>query len=275
MNFIYYSLLVLGASITIIVSLLFIKLLNANGYKKSNYNDIDLNEIPQHIAIVMDGNGRWAVKQGKARTFGHEFAINNVKAIVRECAKLQIKYLTLYGFSTENWERPKVEVDILLSLITNTIQKELDELIINNVKIIFIGDIQRLPEDCIRAVYYATEKSKTNTGMCLVVALSYSSKWEIATAIKKIILDAQGSKIETHDVDEKFLYRYLETYNIPDPDLFIRTSGEFRLSNFLLMQMAYTELYFTPVLWPNFTKEDLYTALVKYQSRDRRFGKIR
>lgn len=275
MNFIHHSLLIVGVLIIVILVIFFIKPLSGNRQNKSSYSDIDLNKLPKHVAIVMDGNGRWAVKQGKKRTFGHEYAINNVEEIVRECAKLKIKYLTLYGFSTENWTRSKSEVDILLNLITTTIQKELDELIGNNVRVIFIGDIQRLPEDCRLAVSSATEKSKSNTGMCLVIALSYSSKWEMAKAIKQIILDAQKSKINEQEVDEEFLDKYLETYNIPDPDLFIRTSGEYRLSNFLLMQMAYTELYFTSVLWPNFTKEDLYTALVSYQNRDRRFGQIR
>jgi undecaprenyl diphosphate synthase len=275
MSFVYHSLLIVGPLIAIILVMFFSKVLNVNKPKKNSYHDIDLNKLPEHIAIVMDGNGRWAIRQGKARIFGHEHAISNVKTIVKECAKLKIKYLTLYGFSTENWNRSKVEVDTLLNLITTTIQKELGELIINNVKIIFIGDIQRLPEDCIRAVSSAAEKSKSNTGMCLIIALSYSSKWEIERAIKKIIADSQKYEIREQDVDEKFLDRYLETYNIPDPDLLIRTSGEYRLSNFLLIQMAYTELYFTSVLWPNFTKEDLYTALVSYQNRDRRFGQIR
>lgn len=246
--------------------------LYAKTHKDSLYESISKNAIPKHIAIVMDGNGRWGLKHGKSRTYGHQCALKNVKDIVKECAKLKVEYLTFYGFSTENWKRDKSEVDFLMNLITITIETELEELIKNNVKVVFIGDISRLPKKCIAAIESVTERSKNNTGLYLTIALSYSSKWEIMQAIKKIIKDSKNGIITDDQVDENFIKNYLETKNIPDPDLFIRTSGENRLSNFLLHQLAYTELYFTPVLWPDFTIKNLHEAIFNYQNRDRRFG---
>lgn len=249
-------------------------------YKKSSSNrppllQLNPEKMPVHLAFVMDGNGRWALKKNRERVFGHKSAVSNVKEIVRECAALNIKYLTLYAFSTENWKRPQKEVDFLMKLITSVTSEEFEELIENNVKILFIGDLTRLPEACAKAISSAEDRSKNNTGMNLIIALSYGSRWELAEAVKKIIVDARSGAVSLEDVDENFLHKYLATSQIPDPDFLIRTGGEYRLSNFLLAQLAYTELYFTSVLWPDFTVKELHLALQAYEARDRRFGNVK
>lgn len=215
----------------------------------------------------MDGNGRWAKKQGVKRIFGHQNAIEAVRNVTEGSAELGVKFLTLYAFSTENWERPKYEVDGLMSLLVNTIKDELPTLQKNNIKLATIGDTQGLPESAQKRLAKANELTKSNTGMVLILALNYSGKWDLVNAINKI-LEKDKKHIEPSDIDE-----HLSTIGIPDPDLLIRTSGEMRISNFLLWQMAYTELHFTDVLWPDFRKRDLFEAIVSYQQRERRFGK--
>lgn len=236
---------------------------------------LNLDKMPGHLAVVMDGNGRWALKRKRERVFGHTKAVSRVKEIVKECARLNIKYLTLYAFSTENWGRPQIEVQFLLNLIESVIAEDLEELVENNVRLSFIGDITRLPVACKKVIFSAIEKSKNNSGMNLIIALSYGSRWELSEALKKVIIDTRSGIISLEAVNESFLSKYLETSSIPDPDFLIRTGGEYRLSNFMLVQLAYTELYFTPVLWPDFTKKDLHLALLDYQGRDRRFGSVK
>ena len=231
---------------------------------------IDLNNLPKHIAIIMDGNGRWAKTQGKFRSFGHQNGVRSVKDTVEAASEIGIKYLTLYAFSTENWNRPKEEVDALMTLLISTIHQETKTLIQNKIRLNMIGDITDLPEKCQTELSRSIEKTKINNRMTLTLALSYSSKWEIINAIKKIITE----KIPAKDINEKRFSQYLNTKNVPNPELLIRTGGEKRISNFLLWQIAYSELYFTDTLWPEFTKEEFYKAVVEYQQRERRFGKI-
>jgi undecaprenyl diphosphate synthase len=235
---------------------------------------LKLNYLPGHIAIIMDGNGRWAKQKGNPRVFGHKNAVAAVRDTVEAAAELGIKYLTLYAFSTENWNRPQTEVDALMALLVTTIHKETKTLMDNNVRLLAIGDLQSLPASVSKNLGAAIEKTKTNTGLGLVLALSYSSRWEIIQAVKKIARDVSSGKIETNDINNEIFSEALSTQGIPDPDLLIRTSGENRISNFLLWQIAYSELYFTSVLWPDFRREHLYEAIVDYQCRERRFGKI-
>jgi undecaprenyl diphosphate synthase len=235
---------------------------------------LDLTKLPKHIAVIMDGNGRWAKKKGNPRIFGHRNAVAAVRDIVEASAELGIKYLTLYAFSTENWSRPRTEVDALMSLLVGTINKETKTLLDNNVKLRTIGDIDSLPADVTRHLNEAIEDTSNNTGLNLVLALSYSSRWEIVDAVKKIASDVKEGKIDPADMNSRTFETYLSTAGIPDPELLIRTSGEFRVSNYLLWQIAYTELYFTPTLWPDFRREHLYQAIADYQRRERRFGKI-
>ncbi|TDG35114.1 isoprenyl transferase [Pedobacter changchengzhani] len=235
---------------------------------------IDPNRLPKHIAVIMDGNGRWAKGQGKIRVFGHEQGVLSVKDIVEGCVEVGIKYLTLYAFSTENWSRPQDEVDALMQILISTINKETETLNKNNVKLNAIGNLQSLPQQCIDDLKEAMEKTAHNSSCTLTLALSYSSKWEILEATKKIALAVKNNEIDLNDIDETLFSSKLTTTNIPDPELMIRTSGEHRISNYLLWQMAYTEFYFTDVLWPDFRREDLYEAIVDYQKRERRFGKI-
>ncbi|MEL6606940.1 MAG: isoprenyl transferase [Bacteroidota bacterium] len=234
---------------------------------------VDPENLPRHIAIIMDGNGRWATRQGKPRVFGHKNAITAVREVVEGCAELGVPYLTLFAFSTENWERPQAEVNYLMGLITKVIDKELAELVQKNVRLDFIGDLQRLPTSCRQAVQKAKQASQHNQGLQLTIALSYSGRWDLVEAAKAIARDVQAGQMPLQDLDDALLKKYLATREMPDPSLLIRTSGELRLSNFLLWQLAYTELYFTPVLWPDFRKIHLYEAILAYQSRDRRFGK--
>ncbi|MBB5636256.1 undecaprenyl diphosphate synthase [Pedobacter cryoconitis] len=235
---------------------------------------IDTSRLPEHIAIIMDGNGRWAKNQGKFRSFGHESGVISVKDIVEGCADIGVRYLTIYAFSTENWNRPIDEVNALMELLIATINNETDTLNKNNIRLNAIGDIASLPQKCIDDLKSAMEKTAGNTTCTLTLALSYSAKWEILEAAKKIALLVQEGKIKVDEIDEAKFSSQLTTVNIPDPELMIRTSGEHRVSNFLLWQMAYSELYFTETLWPDFRREDLFEAIVDYQKRERRFGKI-
>jgi undecaprenyl diphosphate synthase len=229
--------------------------------------------IPQHIAVIMDGNGRWAKQKGLARVFGHKNAVKAVREITEASAELGVKYLTLYAFSTENWNRPKEEVYALMQLLIRTIRSETATLQKNNIKLGAIGNLDKLPKDCINELEQSMEMTKNNTGMTLILALSYSGRWEIMNAVKMLAQDVKNGKINPDDIDDAIFNDYLNTGTIPDPELIIRTSGEMRISNFLLWQLAYSELFFTDILWPDFRKEHLYEALLDYQGRERRFGK--
>ena len=235
-------------------------------------SQINTSEIPGHIAIIMDGNGRWAKEHGKPRIFGHKNGVLSVRSVVEGAGEIGLKYLTLYAFSTENWKRPKVEVAALMQLLVATISNEVAALNKNNVRLLTIGDLKSLPGNCEKELQKAMDKTKNNTGLSLVLALSYSSKSEIVNAVKKIAKEVSENKIDVEDITDNMFNNYLDTALIQDPELLIRTSGEYRLSNFLLWQIAYSELYFSDKLWPDFTKEDLFKAVVDYQSRERRFG---
>jgi len=235
---------------------------------------IDPYNLPQHIAVIMDGNGRWAKNRGAERIFGHQNAITAVKEITESCAELGVNYLTLYAFSMENWGRPKNEVDGLMQLLVSTIKVEIDTLQKNNVRLRTIGQIENLPKSCQIELQEAIDETSLNTGLTLILALSYSGRWEIMEAVKQIAYEVKSGKLEISDINSSIFKNYLETNFIPDPELLIRTSGEMRISNFLLWQIAYTEIYITEKLWPDFRKEDLYKAIINYQNRDRRFGKI-
>jgi undecaprenyl diphosphate synthase len=234
---------------------------------------IDFNRLPKHIAVIMDGNGRWAKKKGALRIFGHRNAVQAVRDVTEGCGELGVKYLTLYAFSTENWSRPKDEVDGLMELLVSTLKEEIERLMENQVKLHTIGDITKLPKDCQENLLWAIDKTKDNTGLNLVMALSYSGRWEITKAIQALARDVESGKLASHQINEGSLENYLQTSGIPDPELLIRTSGEMRISNFLLWQIAYTELFITPTLWPDFRKEHLYEAIWSFQQRERRFGK--
>lgn len=233
---------------------------------------IDSTKLPRHIAIIMDGNGRWAQEQGQDRLFGHFHGVESVRNIVEGCSDLGIKFLTLYTFSTENWDRPQNEVNGLMELMAETIRKEVPLLNKNNIHLHVIGDLQLLPEYAMKELSEAMEMTSTNTGLNLILALSYSSRWELVNAVKKIAIDVKEGKIQPEAVDQLLLEKYLVTSDFPDPELMIRTSGEFRISNFLLYQLAYAELYFTNTRWPDFRKENLYEAIVDFQKRERRYG---
>jgi len=234
---------------------------------------IDLARLPEHIAIIMDGNGRWAQEKGEDRLFGHFHGVESVRNIVEAAAELGIGYLTLYAFSTENWDRPAPEVAGLMSLLVDTIRKEVPTLNKNNIRLQVIGDRQMLPDFAQTELDEALALTAANTGLTLIMALSYSSRWEIAHAIKQIAMDVKAGRLEPQQITQDTIADYLCTKGIPDPGLVIRTSGEFRISNFLLYQLAYAELYFTPILWPDFRKPHLYEAIIDFQQRERRFGK--
>lgn len=221
----------------------------------------------------MDGNGRWAKKKGAMRIFGHRNAVQAVRDVTEGCGELGIKYLTLYAFSTENWGRPKEEVEGLMELLVNTLKQEIKTLMENQVKLITLGDTSHLPVDCQKNLAWAMDKTKDNSGLTLILALSYSGRWEITRAIRSIVSDVSLGKLKESEISEQLVEKYLQTAGIPDPELLIRTSGEMRISNFLLWQIAYTELYITPTLWPDFRKEHLFEAIWSYQQRERRFGK--
>lgn len=236
--------------------------------------ELDPDKIPQHIAIIMDGNGRWAKLHDKARVYGHHQGVESVRAIVEGCTELGVKFLTIYAFSTENWNRPQTEVNALMELLVRTIRKETPELNEKNVRISMIGDGHALPDICIKELNEARELTAKNTGLNLVLAISYSGRWEITNAAKQMADDVKKGKLDPENIDEELFAQYLNTKDIPDPELLIRTSGEFRLSNYLLWQTAYTEFYFTKTLWPDFDKQELINAIYEYQNRERRFGKI-
>src|ERR1700755_3026852 len=234
---------------------------------------IDKTRLPRHIAIIMDGNGRWAKEQGHDRLFGHFHGVESVRNIVEGCAELGIEYLTLYAFSTENWDRPEYEVIGLMELLVSTIRKEVDSLHKNNIKLHVIGDMAMLPEYARKELNEALEMTAKNTGLNLIMALSYSGRWELLNAVKNIAFEVKAGRLNVEEIDQTTLQRYLCTSNLPDPELMIRTSGEYRISNFLLYQLAYAELYFTNVRWPDFRKENLYEAILDYQGRERMFRK--
>ncbi len=240
----------------------------------STFKDkIDKSRLPKHIAIIMDGNGRWAKEKGYDRVFGHQNGVTSVREVTEAAAETGIDYLTLYAFSTENWGRPQNEVNALMELLIDTIEKETPTLNKNNVRLLTIGDISRLPEGAAIKLQKCIDETSVNTGLSLVLALSYSSRWEITNALQLICNDMKAGLVEPHDIDDARFATYLSTKGIPDPDLMIRTSGEQRLSNFLLWQLAYSELYFSKLHWPDFRKENFWEAIVDYQQRDRRFGK--
>src|ERR1017187_1802199 len=234
---------------------------------------LDSKKLPKHIAIIMDGNGRWAKEKGKERLFGHYSGVESVRNIVEGCAELGIEYLTLYAFSTENWDRPKDEVLGLMELLVQTIKQEVSTLNKNNIRLHLIGNIKMLPLSAQKELDEACQSTQTNTGLNLIMALSYSSRWEIIEAVKSIAKEIKSNELNPENINNKVFEQHLCTALFPDPELMIRTSGEYRISNFLLYQLAYSELYFTDTLWPDFRKENLYQAILDYQSRERRFGK--
>jgi undecaprenyl diphosphate synthase len=234
---------------------------------------IDKAQLPRHIAIIMDGNGRWAKEQGQDRLFGHVHGVESVRNIVEGCAELGVEYLTLYAFSTENWDRPEYEVVGLMELLVNTIRNEVESLHKNNIKLHVIGNMSMLPDYAKQELNEALEITKENTGLNLIMALSYSGRWELLNAVKNIAYEVRKGKLNVEEIDQDTLQQYLCTSGFPDPELMIRTSGEYRISNFLLYQLAYAELYFTNVRWPDFRKENLYEAILDYQNRERRFGR--
>ena len=233
--------------------------------------ELDKNRIPQHIAIIMDGNGRWASERGKERSFGHQAGVDTVRRITSECTRMGVKYLTLYTFSTENWSRPADEISALMGLVLSSLEDEI--FMKNNVRFQVVGDIQRLPEEVQQKLQETMEHTAGNTAMTMVVALSYSSRWEITQAAKAIAADVKAGKLNVEDVTEELLSKHLVTNFMPDPELLIRTGGELRISNYLLWQIAYAELYFCDIYWPDFNEEDLHKAIASYQARQRRFGK--
>ncbi|BFM43615.1 isoprenyl transferase [Flavobacterium sp. CFS9] len=234
---------------------------------------IDKTNLPQHLAIIMDGNGRWAKQQGFLRAFGHENGTKSVKNTIKTCAKLGIEYLTLYAFSTENWNRPKLEVEALMKILINSLKKELGTLQENNIKLNAIGNLEKLPKSAQKELLDVMEKTKNNTRLTLTLALSYGSREELVQAVRAISDKVKNNIISIDSIDDSIINEHLYTQNLPDVDLLIRTSGEHRISNFLLWQIAYAELYFTNVLWPDFKDQDLYEAIISYQKRERRFGK--
>src|SRR5690554_833267 len=237
-------------------------------------SQINTNKCPKHIAIIMDGNGRWAKQQGQERLFGHANGVEAVREVLEACREINVKYLTLYVFSTENWGRPKEEVDGLMQLLVSTIANEIEELNDNNVRLRSIGDRTKLPEPCRNELNTAIEATKHNRSIDLILALNYSARWEILNATKAIADKVEKGDLKVEDIDETIFQQELCLNDVPDPELLIRTSGEFRISNLLLWQIAYSELYFTEKLWPDFNREDLFQAVINYQNRERRFGKV-
>lgn len=234
---------------------------------------IDVQHLPRHIAIIMDGNGRWAQEKGEDRLYGHLHGVESVRNIVEGAAELGIEYLTLYAFSTENWNRPEHEVSGLMEILIDTIKQEVPTLNKNNIKLHVIGDLNMMPENAAKELQEALKETAGNTGMNLIMALSYSSRWELVNAVKNIAAAVKEGKIQPDSITQETLQQHLCTSAFPDPELMIRTSGEYRISNFLLFQLAYAELYFTNTLWPDFRKENLYEAIIDFQQRERRFGK--
>lgn len=236
---------------------------------------IDKNKVPKHVAVIMDGNGRWAERHGKIRVVGHEHGVESVRSVVEGAGEIGVQHLTLYAFSTENWDRPREEVEALMGLLVQAIEAETDSLMENNVRLDAIGDLDPMPDHVLENLNRCKDRLKNNTGLNLILALSYSGQWDILNATKKIAKDVASQKIDIETIDHDLFGNYLSTSKVPEPELLIRTSGEYRISNFLLWQIAYSELYFTQKLWPDFRKEDLFEAIVDYQNRERRFGKTR
>jgi undecaprenyl diphosphate synthase len=235
--------------------------------------NIDTLRLPLHIAIIMDGNGRWARQRGKERVFGHQQGVSAVREVIECAAEIKLEYLTLYAFSTENWGRPDAEISALMGIMVQSLNNETDTLLKNNIRLKAIGDVNRLADDVRKRLFETIDLTSSATGLTLVIALSYSSRWEILTAARKLAADVNSGLLKAEEIDESDFEKYLTTNGIPDPELLIRTSGELRLSNFLLWQLAYTELYFTELLWPDFGKEEFYKAIIDFQKRERRFGK--
>lgn len=235
---------------------------------------IDKNKIPEHVAVIMDGNGRWARNRGEDRVYGHLHGVTSVRETLKAATEIGVKYLTLYAFSTENWERPQEEVSALMDLLVQTILKEIDELQENQVRLEAIGELSLLPQKCHAALLEAIERTQNNSRITLILALSYSARWELQKAVKEIGRAVKNNEIQPEEINQNTITQYLETRNYPDPELLIRTSGEKRISNFLLWQIAYSELYFTETLWPDFRREHFFEAVIAFQNRERRFGKI-
>jgi undecaprenyl diphosphate synthase len=236
-------------------------------------NSVNIDKLPSHIAIIMDGNGRWAKGKGKFRIFGHQNGVGAVREVSEACAEIGVKFLTLYAFSTENWSRPAAEVRALMELLVSTIRKETKTLMKNNIKLESIGNMNDLPEKCQRELIAAIEETKNNTQLTMILALSYSAKWDMINATKVIAQKVKNGELTIDQINDKTIDENLSTKNFPHPELMIRTSGEHRISNFLLWELAYSELYFTDKLWPDFNREDLYQAIINFQQRERRFGK--
>lgn len=234
---------------------------------------IDKKRLPQHVAIIMDGNGRWAKAKGKDRSFGHQEGVISVRKVVEAAKNIGLKYLTMYTFSNENWNRPEAEVQALMSLLVIAIKRETPDLMKNNVRLMAVGNLNRLPADAYATLQDCIAQTAANTGTTVVLAISYSSRWEITEAVKQLVVEVQEKKIHPNDITEAVVSDHLTTKGIPDPDLLIRTGGEQRISNFLLWQLSYAEFYFTEVFWPDFREEELYGAILYYQQRERRFGK--
>ena len=234
---------------------------------------IDSLRLPEHVAIIMDGNGRWAKQRGLDRIFGHQQGVNAVRELIEAAAELGIRFLTLYAFSTENWGRPDEEVSALMGIMVQSLSNETETLLKNNIRLKAIGDMDRLAYEVKARLDETIELTSVSTGLTLIIALSYSSRWEIALAAKNISNDVKKGSLDPHSITEEYFEKYLTTYGIPDPELLIRTSGELRISNFLLWQVAYTEFYFTEILWPDFGKDDFYNAIIDFQKRERRYGK--
>ena len=239
------------------------------------FYDINLDKVPAHIAIIMDGNGRWAKSRFMPRTYGHKVGVETIRKVVKECSRLGVKYLTLYAFSTENWKRPKDEVSALMGLLVKYLRNELEELHKNNVKILTIGDISKLPQACIEELDHVKEKTKDNRGLVMSLALNYGGRNDLVNAVKNISQEVVDGKISVDDIGDDLISSHLSTKESPDPDLVVRTSGEQRLSNFLLWELAYSEFYFADIHWPDFDEKELQKAIFAYQSRDRRFGGIK
>ncbi len=237
-------------------------------------DQIDLSKLPEHIAVIMDGNGRWAKTHGKPRIFGHRNGVKAVREISEGAAEIGIKYLTLYAFSTENWNRPQLEVDALMTLLVSTVRNELKTLNKNSIRLNAIGDLSRLPPKTYKTLMEGIEDTRNNDRMTLTLALNYSARWELTEVVRNVAHDVKQGKLNIADINDSVIQAALTTHDMPDPELMIRTSGEQRISNYLLWQIAYAELYFTDTFWPDFNKEELYKALVDYQGRERRFGQI-
>ncbi len=236
-------------------------------------DNINPNNIPQHIAVIMDGNGRWAKKVGALRAFGHKNGVKTVRTTVEACIEKGVKFLTLYAFSTENWNRPKLEVNALMQLLVNSLEKEIEQLDEQGIRINTIGALDKLPRNCQTALVKAKERTKNNTTLTLTLAISYSGRWDLTQAMKEIAQKVSDNSLEAHEITEDIVQQHLSTANLPTPELLIRTSGEMRISNFLIWEIAYSEIYVTDTLWPDFSKEEFYRAIINYQQRERRFGK--